>query len=296
MIFQCPIPKVKGLPGLSDKYRAITLISCFMKLFDYMILDNQKQALDTDNLQFGFKPNSSTIICSSLVSEISRIFKSHGSSVHAVMLDATKAFDRIEYARLFNILLNKGMDILYVRLLLYMYKNQKLRIKWNSHCSESFSVLNGVKQGGILSPVLFGLYLDELIVRLRNSGLGCKLGPHFLGCIAYADDIVILAPTKTGLINMLDITEDYATEFKVQFNGVKSQYIIFDREVRSKTMSINAFGALLPNLSSVIHLGHKLHSDCQIHDTDGIIAKFYQQFNSFRSKFGGIASVVQADL
>ena len=71
---------------------------------------------------------------------------------------------------------------------------------------------------------------------------------------------------------MLDITEDYATEFKVQFNGTKSQYIIFDREVRTKTVSINAFGALLQNLTSVIHLGHKLHADFQIHDTDGIIA------------------------
>jgi retron-type reverse transcriptase len=118
-----------------------------------------------------------------------------------------------------------------------MYRNQKLRIKWNSHCSDIFPVYNGVKQGGVISPVLFGLYLDELISRLRLSGYGCKVGPHFLGCVAYADDIVVLSPTMVGLKGMLKICQDYAYEFKVQFNGSKSQFIMFDRNVKCRSMS-----------------------------------------------------------
>ena len=56
-----------------------------------------------------------------------------------------------------------------------------------------FQVVNGVKQGGVISPVMFCVYVDDLLCMLAKSNVGCYIGTHFLGA-GYADDIVILAP------------------------------------------------------------------------------------------------------
>ena len=69
-----PIPKGKGFTASLDKYRAITLISSILKLYGYALIDVQGQALSTNNLQFGSKKKSSTTLCSSIVSEVTRLF------------------------------------------------------------------------------------------------------------------------------------------------------------------------------------------------------------------------------
>ena len=95
------------------------------------------------------------------------------SNAFVLMLDASKAFDRVNYCKLFRELLKREMSPLVLRLLLYMYTNQTLRVIWGSVMSESFTVMNGVKQGGVLSPVLFAVYTDGLLLRLQESGIGC---------------------------------------------------------------------------------------------------------------------------
>ena len=87
------------------------------------------------------------------------------SNAFVLMLDASKAFDRVNYCKLSRELLKREMSPLVLRLLLFMYTNQTLRVKWGSVMSESFTVMNGVKQG-VLSPVLFAVYTDGLLLRL----------------------------------------------------------------------------------------------------------------------------------
>ena len=80
-------------------------------------------------------------------------------TVHVLLLDASKAFDRVNYCMLFQKLIDKGMCPLVVRLLLHMYTHQKLQVRWNDVISNQFSVKNGVRQGGVMSPLLFGVYM-----------------------------------------------------------------------------------------------------------------------------------------
>ena len=65
--------------------------------------------------------------------------------------------------------------------------------------------ISGVRQGGILSPLLFAVYIDGLVVQLQESGFGCRLHGLYAGCILYADDIILLAHTSYALQKMLDI-------------------------------------------------------------------------------------------
>ena len=116
-----------------------------------------------------------------------------------------------------------------LRLIMNMYVNQCIQIKWNSMISEKYGIANGVKQGGVLSPILFGIYMDNLIKRLKDSNIGCKIGNNYVGVFCYADDLTLISPTLTGLKCMLSICENYADEYKILFNASKSQLLHFTK-------------------------------------------------------------------
>ncbi len=86
-----------------------------------------------------------------------------------------------------------------------MYTNQSLQVRWGSHTSTRFNVQNGVKQEGVLSPILFSVYIDRLFTQLSNSRIGCHIGNHYAGGVGFADDIKLLLPSNKGLQMMIYI-------------------------------------------------------------------------------------------
>ena len=100
-------------------------------------------------------------------------------------------------------------------------------VNWNGECSSTFTVGNGVKQGGVLSPVLFTVYLDVLIDELRKKSLGCHFYGHFVGCFIYADDITLLAQSRDALNIMLDVSREYAEAYYILFNATKTKFMFF---------------------------------------------------------------------
>lgn len=113
------------------------------------------------------------------------------------------------------------MDTSFVRLLATWYESHKNNVQCGISASEGFSVTNGVKQGGILSPYLFNVYTDGLSESLDRSGIGCL----YLGSVnhlCYADYMVLLSPTPHGLQKMLDICAQYACTHEMLFNTKKT--------------------------------------------------------------------------
>ena len=106
------------------------------------------------------------------------------------MLDFSKAFDKVNFDALFMKLSERNFPAVVLRLLVYLYMNQSCFIRWNSMESEAFSVKNGVRQGAILSPSLFCVYLDSLLCQLGDEGVGCHIGGEFLDAFGYADDVL----------------------------------------------------------------------------------------------------------
>ena len=100
------------------------------------------------------------------------------------MLDASNAFNWVNYCKLFGKLLKRDISLIVLRLLLYMYISQTLSVKWGHTVYNYFTVRNGVKQGGVLSPLLFAIYTDSLLKSLEESGVGCYMGGHFTGALA----------------------------------------------------------------------------------------------------------------
>ena len=96
------------------------------------------------------------------------------------------------------------------QLLYYMYTNQVCSVKWDNELSDCFNVSNGVNQGGVISPLLFSCYIDNLFAQLQHSGLACHVGLSHAGAFGYIDDNALLAPSLQSLKYMISICEEYA--------------------------------------------------------------------------------------
>ena len=251
-----PLPKGRFNDLSNSKnFRALTISSLLGKLLDNIILNIESEHLCTNDLQFSFKPKSSTTMCTTMIRETISYFVNRGSNVYGLVLDATKAFDRINYCKLFRILLDRNVSPLICRLLLNMYTNQKLRVKWADAYSSEFSVSNGVKQGGVISPLLFCVYMDGLITELLSSNVGCFMGSVYAGIFLFADDIKLLAPSVQALNIMLNICIDYAARFDVLFNDM-SQSIIFRSPLDDvPTLDVFINGFKLSAVKQINHLG-----------------------------------------
>ena len=91
-----------------------------------------------------------------------------------------------------------------------------------SALSDSFFITNGVRKGGILSPLLFNVYMDALSSSLSNTPIGCSIGGVMVNHIMYADDLVTISPSAKGLQRLLDICADYSQSHDNLFNYGKT--------------------------------------------------------------------------
>ncbi len=216
------------------------------------------------------------------------------SNVYVLLLEAAKAFDRVKYCKLFREHFNRQMSLLVIWLLMYMYTNQRLRFRWGDEMSSQFGVLNGVKQGEVLSPLLFAVYIDGLLIRIEETGVGCHMGIRFIDALAFADDLNLLAPTLSGLKILIDVCEKYAKEFNIKFNGSKSCLLLFKgRNCKISTRGVTVNGVSLTVSETAVHLGHHMSTkdkECIINAAKN---SFWRSFNLFISDYGHIYSFLK---
>ena len=201
----------------SDNYRAIASGSLVLKLLDIVILILEGEKLECDQLQFGFQAKSSTSMCSWTATAVIEYFNRNKRTVYGCAMDLSKAFDLVEWVELFKILREKKVAPVFLRIMLFIYSNQYCDVKWNTSFSHRFPVLNGVRQGAVSSPLLFSIYIDGLIKELRLSGLGCRVDRFFYGCLGYADDLLLLSASRSGLQSMVAICERFARDTSLKF-------------------------------------------------------------------------------
>jgi len=119
-------------------------------------------------------------------------------------LDFSTAFDKVSYWKLFHKLLDDKIDVGIVRLLAFWYSNQQACVRWHDNVSAFFTLGNGTRQGGVLSPWFFARYVRDMLAQVASSKIGCNVGGMYVNILAYADDIVLLAPSWRGLQQLLN--------------------------------------------------------------------------------------------
>jgi len=172
--------------------------------------------------QFGFKKGLSTELCTSVVKRTTTWIVVATYSL--VLLIFKKP---LIVSTLGSCLLKcwTMVAMLVLWILPYWYSHQTLCVYWQGLFSDKFSIGNGTRQGGVLSPYLFTRYVRPLISSLSSSRLGCNIGGLFVNTLAYADDMVLLAPSWYALQSLIKILERWCTELDIVCNKCKKTVV-----------------------------------------------------------------------
>ena len=142
------------------------------------------------------------------------------------------------------------------------YLHMEYSVKWAKAHSSSFRVLCGTKQGGILSPDFFAIYINDLIVILKKMGIGCHIIQYFIACLLFADDMSLLAPTREALQRLMDACASYCLKFCLKFNIAKTKVMVFGKFSRlvPSLAKISINGVLIDYVEKCKYLGYYLVS------------------------------------
>ena len=284
-----PIIKDKcGKINSKDNYRPVALASVTSKIVEMILLDRMSDELDTLSNQFGFKKKSGTDLCIYVLKEIVDRFKCLYGSTLMCFLDASKAFDRVTHSILFRKLVDRGDRGYNIRILMYWYSNQCMYVRWAGVLSHGFHVSNGVRQGGILSPYLFNVYMDDLSIALNGCHTGYVMDNIPVNHLLYADDLVVFAPSISGLRELLKVCDVFADSHDIKYNPNKSQVLISRGKFLSG-VTIPPFcigGSCIPETDTVKYLGHFICNTMR-DDTDILrqMRQLYARANVLARKF-----------
>ena len=156
-------------------------------------------------------------------------------------------------------------------------------VKWLNEYSRDFRIPLGIKQGGINSPDFFGLYIDDICAILRDSSIGCHIYRIFLAMILFADDLVLLAPTRQALNKMIQACASYCKEFCLAFNASKSKIIVFSKTKidHENLCPILLNGRKVEYVNSITYLGATITNDKGFSfSASNDLTKFYRASNS----------------
>ena len=277
------VPIVKdhhGDCGSLDNYRGITLSPIISKAFEHAMRSIFAPYLITSNFQFGYKKKSSTIHALFTLKETINFYTDRGSNVFCAFLDASKAFDRLVHDGLFLKLLERGAPMILVNIIMYWYSELSCRVRWDNTFSEWFPVLAGVRQGGILSPDFYCIYVDDMITGLMGTKIGCQIHDILVSALGYADDMALISPSLRGLQKLLRHCEHYCKEWDICLNPKKSRCMYFGQR-RLKLCKLQLNGNLVEWAEKWTYLGidlvsHKRFNCC----IDSKLRKFYRSLNS----------------
>lgn len=167
------------------------------------------------------------------------------------------------------------------------YSKTSTVICWNGVRSESVIITSGVRQGGILSPVFFSVYVDDLLRQLSTCGKGCYVKGYCLNSFMYADDLVLLAITVQDLRNMLAICAQFFAGIDMPVNYQKSKCVRIGIRFKKDCAPVSLGPDVIHWDKEMKYLG--INFNCGkniIFSSDALRKKFYGQFNSIYGRVG----------
>ena len=180
---------------------------------------------------------------------------------------------------------------------MFWYTEQLFCVRWGDTVSSYFHVKNGLRQGGILSPTLFNVFMDKLSTKLTASNTGCKLIDMTMNHLMYADDIALIAPSAKGLQSLLRTCEYYASKHEIIFNSVKSMCMCVTPKhpCLSHIPSVRLNDNLLKFVDNFKYLGYILTSTMDDSlDIKKQMRNIYVRCNMLNVKFGCCTKNVKA--
>lgn len=234
-----PIPKAKKQSTNPSEYRGISLQSFVAKTFCSILNTRLREFLESSyalsDEQNGFRPGR---CCQDHIFTLTSIVQNRlfeKKDTFACYIDFRKAFDCVDRGLMWSKLqVRYGLDGNILNALKALYSKVDCAVDVNCDLTEWFDVSCGVKQGCILSPTLFAMFIDDLVDCLKEKNCGVMCGDCSVASLLYADDIVLLAPDEQSLQSLLDAVEEWCRKWRMSLNISKTKIMHFRKKVRGK--------------------------------------------------------------
>ena len=286
-------------PCVSANYRPISLSTAFSKILEHVILNRIERYIETSEHQFGFKKKHGTDICIYALKDVINYYRKLNTPVFLCFIDAKSAFDRVSYKKLFTLLCNRGCPKYIILILLNWYSSMELCVTWGNFRSRCFKMNNGIKQGSCISPYLYCLYVDELNIELKKSGIGCRVSNVCANNFSFADDLVVLGPDAKSVNKLLEICAKFAKKYYIEFNTIKTEAMCIHPGVTIsfEPPKIYLDGAVIKYVNSFSYLGHIISNDFTDDlDIQRETRNLYIRGNTIARKFGFLDNEIKESL
>ena len=226
-----PVRKT-GTGGDFEHYRGVTLLSVVGKVFAMVVEARLRAFAESRGLlsdsQFGFRQGRA---CRDALLVLSEVVERRGAGkVYAAFLDIAKAYPSVWRAGLWRKLLTVGVRGRLWRVLRSLYFRCEVGVRVQGEVTDWYEEFVGVREGCVVSPILFALYINGLSEELeQRGGEGVRVGPTRVLCLLFADDVVILDSSKEGLQASLDVAWEYSRRWRFEYNfgKDKSAVVVF---------------------------------------------------------------------
>ena len=242
-------------------YRPISLLSHIYKLFMTIIRCRISDDLYSrfPDSQAAYQPNRGTTEQIFALSQLIEKSIEFNKPLHMVFIDFTKAFDSIKLDKLWLILDKSPLNKNYINLLKAVYDGSQASIKTDLGNSRFFDIKKGVKQGDMLSAILFCVALAAVLCKTEEACPGgFSIGGHILSNLSYADDIALLNSCHTKLQEFVNELAKNAKEIGLEINLKKTHCMSTDKQQHPLNMTI--YNKPIRQVTQFIYLGHKLTS------------------------------------
>jgi len=282
-----PVPKPKEFMSKSlsyDDFRGIAISPVISKLFEYCFIDRFGSLLVCSQNQFGFKKGSG---CSNAIYTLRKVvdsYVSRGTTANVCSIDLSKAFDKVNHYALFIKLMKRHFPVQLLDVIVNLFTSCSSCVKWNNIYSSMFVITFGVRQGSVLSPILFNVYVNDLA--------NIDTGVNRLCIILYADDILLIAPSITVLEKLLHKCESELQWLDMYINLKKSCCLRIGPRAEIVCSNLTCLsGASLTWVNEIRYLGIYIVKS-RVFKCSLEVAKrsFYRAANAIFGKIGRIAS------
>ena len=257
-----PLPK-KGNLRLCQNYRTISLISHPSKVMLWVLLNRLKGKAEEilAEEQAGFRPKRSTTEQIFNIRLLNENHLQHQHDLHHNFIDFKKAFDRVWHDGLWQVMRNFNIDGHLIQVIESLYKDSSSAVLINNNIGDFFKTTVGVRQGCLLSPVLFNIYLENIMQEtLHGHNTSIIIGGQPLCNLRFADDIDLMGGNEEELQDLTSRLEKAAGAYGMEVSSEKSKILVNSHKQLPKT-NITMNGQILEEVENFKYLGSTLSKD-----------------------------------
>ena len=250
-----PIPKVAKAQDCSD-FRTITLISHTSKILLNLIKKRISPIVERhlSDSQMGFRKGKGTRDAIFQLRTICERSLQMGNKIYICFIDFQKAFDRVQHDKLVQVMEKVEIPELERRLIINLYWGQQATVRWENEASRTFDIKRGVRQGCILSPLLFNLYSEFMISEALEDTKGITFNGVDVTNLRYADDAALTAESEKNLQSMMDKMNATCKAYGMAINIKKTKVMVVSQS-GGETCKVTLENVVLEQVARYKYLG-----------------------------------------